>query len=123
MKKFMLIILMTMSLYATPVDDLIVITDSMVDCYNKNTSKGLLVFGSMNINVADSIDLVANYLETNCPYENNQIATILDKYTNKGSLALMAKSCAVILKNISNKLDKKANDFDNVFDYILKETK
>ena len=109
------------SLYADAVDDLQNITVLMTNCYNKNTSKGLLVFGGMNIHNDDSLRLLRDYLIADCSYESIQIGTILTKYGITARKALLMKSCSLVLINIADSLTKKANDFDEKFESYVRE--
>lgn len=119
MKKLILFILMTMSLYADANDDLAVITDEMIKCYNKDTEKGLLIFGRADSASKETIAAVGEYLMQDCPYENQIINLTIDKYTSKGQAVMMAKSCAVMLRNISSNLQYKAKKFDELVDRLI----
>ncbi|MGX2983355.1 hypothetical protein [Helicobacter sp. 23-1045] len=120
MKKILLILtLVISSSLADSFRNFELITDAFIDCYNKFPSRGLLVFGGINIKNNDSVKVAINYMENECPYEYNRMNSILREYDKRGRNALLSMALSRTLRNIANHLEEKASEFDKLATYIL----
>lgn len=56
-------------------DSVVVLTNAMIDCFNKDSSKGYLIFSIPNVYDYDSLEtsikIVSDYMSKYCRYESN----------------------------------------------------
>lgn len=117
MKKivFGLMLIMSFSYAKTIEDSVIVLTDAMIDCFNKDPAKGYLIFSIPNVYDYNSLDtsikIVSDYLSKYCRYESNIIVNELGGWNKQEKYIIYLYAQGRMLRIIANKLREKANDF------------
>lgn len=118
MKKIALGIMLIVSFSYTKTieDSVIVLTDAMIDCFNKAPAKGYLIFSIPNVYDYDSLEtsikIVSDYMSKYCRYESNIMVNELgDGWNQRQKYIIYLYAQGRMLRIIADKLREKANDF------------
>lgn len=117
MKKiaFGIMLIMSFSHTKTIEDSVIVVTNAMIDCFNKDPAKGYLIFSipdAYDYNSLDaSIKFVSDYMSKYCRYESNMAVNELDGWNRRDKNIIYLYAQGRMLRIIADKLREKANNF------------
>ena len=117
-KKIVLIVILTISFsYAKTIgDSTTILTDAMIDCFNKDPAKGYLIFSIPNVYDYDSLEysmkIVSEYMFQNCRYQSNIMVNELEQWGNqRDRYIIYLYATGRMLRTIADKLREKANSF------------
>lgn len=97
-------------------DSVVVLTNAMIDCFNKDSSKGYLIFSIPNVYDYDSLEtsikIVSDYMSKYCRYESNIMVNELGGgWNRRDKYIIYLYAQGRMLRIIADKLREKANDF------------
>ncbi|MGX2983726.1 hypothetical protein [Helicobacter sp. 23-1045] len=105
-----------MSYAKTIGDSTTILTDAMIDCFNKDPAKGYLIFSIPNVYDYKSLELsmkiVSDYMFQNCRYQSNIMVNELEEWGNQSDRYIIyLYATGRMLRTIADKLREKANSF------------
>lgn len=99
------------------IEDLVtILTDAMIDCFNKDPSKGYLIFSVPNVYSYDSLEtsikIVSDYMSKYCHYESDIMVNELDDgWNQRQKYIIYLYVQGRMLRIVADKLRKKVNGF------------